>query len=48
MNDLRLHLICGLECNGALLTMPWPVAPTSPCLHSSYKKTFWLFTVTKI
>ena len=25
-----------------------PVAQTSPCLHSSYKRTFWIFTVTWI
>jgi len=24
----------------------WSMAQTSPCLHSSHKRTFWIFTVT--
>ena len=26
----------------------WSVAQTSPCLHSSQRRTFWIFTVTQI
>jgi len=35
---------------GAVLTTPghWSVAQASPCLHSSYRRTFWIFTVTEI